>query len=132
MRAPGAPRRNFVSLSTRAQRDPLFAGLAATIRVNQNHADAVDATSIPAGSPLESWASTPLCDTQVLAAGEHARGVQFHPEFKGAVIAGYIDARRERLASAGVDVDERIATAADCPDGARIMANFRRHFVDKG
>ena len=48
------------------------------------------------------------------------------------VIAGYIDARRERLAAAGIDVDERIAHAADCPHGVRIMANFRRHFVDKG
>ena len=37
--------------------------------------------------------------------GERAWGVQFHPEFDGEIVRGYIEARRELIANEGIDLE---------------------------
>src|SRR5262249_60891508 len=96
------------------------AGLPATSRAHfpQEH-ELAPATMV--GAPLATNERTPL---QAVAVGDATRGVQFHPEITGAILAAYVDARRHILGADDVPV-------RDAPDGARVIDNFRRHFVDK-
>jgi len=112
-----------VTLTDAGRRDPLFAGLDPTLAVNLTHEDHVEPHA--ALTPLARNDRTPL---QAVAVGEHVRGVQFHPEFSGAVMKSYIDARRSVLT--GIDPDA--LRAEDCPSGPAVFANFRRAFVARG
>ena len=106
--------------------DRLFAGLPRELRVNMVHQDIVTAELPDRVKPL---GGNELTEVAVLAVGEHVRGVQFHPEVTGPIVRGYIDARRPILS--GLDPDLLISQAGDAPDGVAVLANFRRHFVDK-
>jgi GMP synthase (glutamine-hydrolysing) len=99
--------------------DPLFKGLGPTFSVNATHVDTVVAR--PPGATV--FASSSLEPTAAFAVGS-ARGVQFHPEFDGDIMRGYLDARRELLVGEGFDVDAMIAAATDAPAGAAILVNF--------
>jgi GMP synthase (glutamine-hydrolysing) len=112
-----------VGLTDAGRRDPLFTGLAPTLRVNLTHEDHVE----PGAAELEALAGNAHTPLQAVAAGPHVRGIQFHPEMTGAIIRSYIAARRPVLT--GLDPDALSARAADCPDGIAIFANFRRAFV---
>ena len=56
--------------------------------------------------------------------GEHAWGVQFHPEFDADVMRGYLEGRRERILAEGLDADALRAAVADAPAGPRILRRF--------
>jgi GMP synthase (glutamine-hydrolysing) len=109
-----------ITLTDAGARDPLFAGLPPTFDANFTHEDDIDPASLP-GVALATNAATPV---QAIAVGETTRGVQFHPEFDGAILTSYVGARRELYGPAA-------AAARDTPDGVRVMLNFRRHFVDR-
>jgi GMP synthase (glutamine-hydrolysing) len=111
-----------VDVTDEGRADPLFADLPARLRVNLTHEDHVE----PGGAlrVLATNAHTPI---QAVAAGDHVRGVQFHPEITGAIMKTYIAARRPVLV--GRDPDALIAGARDCPDGLAVIRNFRRAFV---
>lgn len=117
-----------VHLHEAARQDPLFSGLETTLSVNLTHRDMVALPADHAG-PLRVLAHNEATPIQALAAGEHIRGVQFHPEITGAVAQAYIEARRTFLADRNPDA--LIARTTDCPDGVAVMRNFRRHFVDR-
>ncbi len=117
-----------VELHDEGAADPLFQGLGRRLRVNLTHRDMVCPDANRA-TPLRVLAQNDATPIQALAAGEHIRGIQFHPELSGAVARGYIDARRHLLAPH--DPDALIARTDDCPDGLAVMRNFRRHFVDR-
>ena len=119
-----------VDLTDEGRRDPLFDGLPARLRVNQSHRDEV--WELGETRRLASGAHTP---NQSLAAGEHVRGVQFHPEMNGVVIRRLINHRRAILHAdvlqrgRAVTVDGLLAEAADTPDAEKVLQNFARHFV---
>ncbi len=119
-----------VDLTDEGRRDPLFDGLPARLRVNQSHRDEV--WELGETTRLASGAHTP---NQSLAAGEHVRGVQFHPEMNGVVIRRLINHRRAILHAdvlqrgRAVTVDGLLAEAADTPDAEKVLQNFARHFV---
>jgi len=56
--------------------------------------------------------------------GPRAWGVQFHPEFDGDVMRGYIEARLAALSAEGID--PATLEAVDTPDGARVLTTFAR------
>lgn len=112
-------------------RDPLFSGLGPRLRVNLSHRDVVDGAMISPRNGLRALARNGATDAQALAAGDAIRGVQFHPEFDGAVTAAYVRARRDTLTAAGEDPDALLAAAADTPDAVRVFHNFTRHFILK-
>jgi GMP synthase (glutamine-hydrolysing) len=107
--------------------DPLLVGLPRRLRVNLTHRDMVDPATLPPA--VKVLASSEQTAVQVLAVGDHMRGIQFHPEVTGAVARGYIEARRHLLP--GRNVEALVQSTVDCPDGLAVMQNFRRHFVDK-
>jgi GMP synthase (glutamine-hydrolysing) len=123
-----------LELTDEGARDPLFAGMSRRVRVNQSHRDEVG-TLGPTTRLLAAGAHTPH---QAIAIGEHVRGVQFHPEMDAPIIRRIIDHRRliladdaARLRRDGYCVDQLIAGAGDCPDGARVLVNFVEQFVRK-
>jgi GMP synthase (glutamine-hydrolysing) len=111
-----------VELNEAGRRDPLFAGLPARLRVNLTHRDIVDPATCPA--LVRPLASNEAAALQAVAVGTHTWGVQFHPEISGAIMRGYINARRPLLTEH--DCDELHAGAEDCPDAVALLANFRR------
>lgn len=121
-----------VDLTDEGARDPLFAGLAPRIRVNQSHRDEVG-TLGPTTRVLAGSAHTPH---QAIAVGDHVRGVQFHPEMDARVILRIVEHRRRlllddaaRLCRRDFCVDRVLARSGDCPDGERVLVNFVEHFV---
>lgn len=102
----------------RAADDPLFDGAPASFRANMSHCDSV--TRLPPGARV--LARTRLEPHAAVRFGERAWGVQFHPEFDGDVMRGYIAARRDRLAAEGIDAEK--LGAADAPEAARVLRNF--------
>jgi GMP synthase (glutamine-hydrolysing) len=125
-----------IELTDAGARDPLFDGLPPRLHVNQSHQDEVDVASL--GGELVLLAGSAHTETQAIAAGDHVRGVQFHPEMDALVIRRIIAHRRFILADdakarcrAGFCVDERINASSDCPDGERVLRNFVAHFVQR-
>lgn len=115
-----------VELTDEGLQDPLFEGLERTFAVNLSHEDIVDQDSLP--KEIRVLGKNDKTDVQMLAASDHVRGVQFHPEFSGAVLRDYIRARRALLD--GQDADALIARVHDPAAGKKVVQNFRRHFVE--
>jgi GMP synthase (glutamine-hydrolysing) len=109
-----------VQLTQDARRDPLFAGLPEVLHVPVSHRQAVSA--LPHGARLLATAERdPL---HAFAFGERAWGVQFHPEFDADIVRGYIDARRDQLASEGLDAEQLWRRATDTQHGAALLRRF--------
>jgi GMP synthase (glutamine-hydrolysing) len=125
-----------IELTEAGAGDPLFAGLPERPRVNLSHRDIVDATTLSPMNGVTVLAADARDAVQAIAAGPNVRGVQFHPEFDGAILRDYIDERADDLAG---DADERAddhgqpaarrRRAADSPHGERVFGNFLRHWV---
>jgi GMP synthase (glutamine-hydrolysing) len=56
--------------------------------------------------------------------GARTWAVQFHPEFDHEVSRRYIELRRERILSEGLDPDTLIASVRESDHGARLLARF--------
>ena len=100
--------------------DPLFAGLPTHFAVNTCHLDTV--TSLPHGALV--LARSVLDAHQAVRFGERCYGVQFHPEFDGAVMRGYVEAKRDALLAEGRDPARMLDDARDTPEASGILRNF--------
>jgi len=69
-------------------------------------------------------ASTDLDPHSVLVFGPRQWGVQFHPEFDREIMCGYVEARREILASEGLDPTAMIEAARETPELTSVLARF--------
>ena len=105
---------------------------------NFSHRDAIAADTVSPLNGLRILAQSALCETQVIAAGDHIRGVQFHPEFDGAITAAYVQHSYDALASDAArpgscspSPERLLKDARDCPAAERVFHNFLRHFVAK-
>ncbi len=128
-----------VTLSAAGRDDPLFRDLPAEFPVNLVHRDAIDPDTVSPAGGLTVLAANARTPVQAIAAGPVVRGVQFHPEFDGAVTRAYVDARADALTAdarargAEQELPEQLrARVADCPHGAAVIANFVRHWVAEG
>ncbi|WP_022882755.1 type 1 glutamine amidotransferase [Gryllotalpicola ginsengisoli] len=106
----GRPERGSttIGLTDAASDDPLFAGLPRTVRMIENHEDSI--TALPAGAVL--LASSRDHPHQAFRVGEHAWGLQFHPEVAAAELARWNAAE---LAAGGLDLD-RLRREADAAE----------------
>jgi GMP synthase (glutamine-hydrolysing) len=98
--------------------DPLFEGAPTPLLANMSHRDS--ATTLPPGARV--LARTKLEPNAAVRFLPRAWGVQFHPEFDGDVMRGYIDARRRVLAEEGIDADG--LGASDAPGAAGLLRRF--------
>jgi len=120
-----------VELSDRGRRDPLFADLGPTLSANQAHRDEIAPATI--GSGLEVLAGNQRSPVQAIALGDSIRGVQFHPEFTGEVMASYLALRRDDLRA---DAEQRglpgnfdDLPCATSSEAEHVFGNFIRHFA---
>jgi GMP synthase (glutamine-hydrolysing) len=123
-----------VELAGGGARDPLLAGLPERFEVNLSHQDVVAPGTLP--PPVRVLAGNRRAPVQVIAAGDATRGVQFHPEFDGAIVRSYLHCRYPELEAdaearaAPHDHPERLLERArDCPHGEQVFANFVREFA---
>jgi GMP synthase (glutamine-hydrolysing) len=100
--------------------DPLLGGLRAPFLANMSHRDSV--TRLPTGARV--LGRTALEPHAVVRFAPRAWGVQFHPEFDGEVMRGYIDARKSQLGAEGIDPDS--LEARDAPDARSVLQTFAR------
>jgi GMP synthase (glutamine-hydrolysing) len=123
-------------VEVRVADDPLFAGLPERFEVNLSHRDIVDAGTLSERNGIRVLAGNPKAAVQALAAGPHVRGIQFHPEFTGAVTRTYLRRRRQILSddatarNAPEDHPDRLTeTTRDTPVAEELFHNFFRNFV---
>lgn len=109
-----------VELSAAAHSDELFGDLPSPLLVHTTHSQSV--VELPQEGTL--LASNDHDPHQAFSVGDHAWGVQFHPEFDADIIRGYLRARRSDIEGEGIDVDARIAETRDDPSSAKILARF--------
>lgn len=100
--------------------DPLLPRGATSLAGNLWHDDTV--VRPPTGAV--SLARTDRDGCQLLRFAPRAWGAQFHPEFDGAVLRAYLDAKREELLAGGHDLAALSATARDTPDAAAVLQRF--------
>jgi GMP synthase (glutamine-hydrolysing) len=108
--------------------DPIFDGIPREFPAQATHVDT--AARLPPGSVA--LARSSLDDHQVIRFSEVCYGVQFHPEFDADVIAGYLEMRREILATEGLDADALLARVRDASLASRTLHNFVRHVAPRG
>jgi GMP synthase (glutamine-hydrolysing) len=108
--------------SADAHEEPLLRGLPPEFTVNASHVDSV--VRLPDGARvLGKTAKEPL---SAFAVRPCAWGVQFHPEFDGDVVRGYVKARATAMRSEGLSPDAALERAADAPHGREVLRNFLR------
>ena len=105
--------------------DPLFDGLPARFAANVTHIDTV--VRLPPGAV--GLARSPLEDYHAIRFTPSCYRVQFHPEIDAEVMRGYVDTRREILASEGFDVEAMLAAIEEGDPGRRTLQNFVRQFL---
>ncbi len=117
--APGAGEHGShqVTLTEKGKVDPLFANMPSGFDAQLSHHDQVDPDAVAYGNGLAVLASSALCPVQALAAGDHIRGVQFHPEFSQEIMQSYLDPRAPAPAS------------RSCEHAATIFQNWVDHWV---
>jgi GMP synthase (glutamine-hydrolysing) len=103
--------------------DPLLAGLPRSFTANHSHVDSV--VTLPPGAVT--LASTSLEPNAMYAVGATTKCVQFHPEFDGDSMRGYVEARAHLIDAEGLDSREILARAVDAPHGAETLRNFLRY-----
>ncbi len=112
--------------SVGGSRDPLLEGVPTRFAVNVSHRDHV-ALAPPGVTPLITAEHDALHGFAI----RNARTVQFHPEFRGEIVKGYIEARREILRGEGLDPEALHAAATDAPNATRVLKNFVTHLIPK-
>lgn len=115
-----------VELTAAGRRDPLFAGLATPLLVQQNHEDHVLAPP-PGAEVLAHNACSPV---QAFAHGPNLRAVQFHPEYDAQrnralclESRGALEAARSGLA------EDALASIRETLAAERVLANWVRAYV---
>ncbi|MDQ7972223.1 MAG: glutamine amidotransferase [Rhodocyclaceae bacterium] len=105
-----------VDLLPAAADDPLFAGLPDRFAAHVVHRQS--ALQLPAGAVR--LASNAWEPNQAFRVGEHAWGVQFHPEFDDDAMRGYVDA----LAPGQADAPALRAQVRPTPEAASLLRRF--------
>ena len=103
-----------------AARDPLLAVFGAAGPAHVTHVESV--LALPARA--RGLAESDLDPVQAFAFGEHAWGVQFHPEFDADVVRAYLLERAEKVRAEGLDPAALLAAIREAPGGPRILRRF--------
>lgn len=98
--------------------DELFEGCPSPLSANMSHRDS--AVRLPAEARV--LARSGLEPHAAVRFAPRAWGVQFHPEFDGDVMRGYIEARENVLTAEGID--PRSLKGEDAPAAAALLGRF--------
>lgn len=103
----------------------LFANAPESFLANTTHMESV--VRLPPGAQV--LASSDLEPTQAFVVGKSVACVQFHPEFDGAAMRAYVEARSNLIEAEGRDPAPIVSAATDTPVAAETLRNFVRHYV---
>lgn len=112
-----------INLHAQAQADPLFNGLPARFPAQATHLQSV--LTPPPGAAVLAHNGHEAC--HAFRWGDHAWGVQFHPEFSTRHMRGYIRARHEALAAEGCCSRALVRRVSAAPQARKILRRFVRH-----
>ncbi|MBS3958470.1 MAG: glutamine amidotransferase [Xanthomonadaceae bacterium] len=112
-----------IELHGSARADPLFAALPERFAAQATHQQSV--TRPPSGAVV--LARSVLDGCQAFRHGEHAWGLQFHPEFGVVHMRGYIHARREALRREGHCHARMLESVRPAPVARSVLRRFVRH-----
>jgi GMP synthase (glutamine-hydrolysing) len=110
---------------TRRVDDPLFAETPSAFDTNATHLDSV--VAVPKGAVSLAFSDDEA--HHALRFAENVYGVQFHPEFDGDILRGYLEARRAACEAEGIDVAAKLSAARDTPHGRALLPAFVRRFA---
>jgi GMP synthase (glutamine-hydrolysing) len=112
-----------------ADSDPILENLPTTFTANATHVDAV--VTLPPNAKV--LAETSLDPNAIYVIGDTAaKCVQFHPEFDGDSMRGYVEARAHLITAEGLDADAIHRRTVDTPQGADTLRNFLRFVRNRG
>jgi GMP synthase (glutamine-hydrolysing) len=100
--------------------DPLFLSVPSPFLAHATHAQSV--LELPPGAMH--LAMNDFEHIHAFRLGEHAWGVQFHPEFDARIMRAYIDALAEQITALGRDTESLRSEVADTPVAAGILRRF--------
>lgn len=109
-----------IELTDRGVGDPLLSVLPTEFDAQLSHSQSV--IHLPKGARL--LASSEMEPHQGFTWGEHAWGIQFHPEFDATVIPHFIEYYRETLEEQGRDVAALLEAVHAAPESAAVLKRF--------
>lgn len=112
-----------LELHPQAGDDPLFAGLPARFPAQATHLQSV--LRVPPGATVLAQSVQDAC--HAFRWRDHVWGVQFHPEFSGAHMRGYVHARRDALAREDRCARQLSRKITAAPHARRVLRRFVRH-----
>jgi GMP synthase (glutamine-hydrolysing) len=112
-----------LELHPHAEEDPLFRGLPAQFPAQATHLQSV--LRVPDDALV--LARSPQDEVHAFRWRDHVWGVQFHPEFSGTHMRGYVRARLDALAKEGRCARQVSRSITAAPHARRVLRRFVRH-----
>ena len=100
--------------------DPLLGNLPIHYSSQTSHSESV--LELPPNA--QRLATSPLDDNFAIRFSENAWGVQYHPEFTGAVMSEYIKYRADAISAEGLDADQLLSKVSDTEVARSVLKIF--------
>ena len=107
-------------IDNKTKKDLLLGHLPATFAAQTSHSESV--LELPDGA--QRLAVSPLDQNFAVRFAENAWGVQFHPEFSGAVTADYIRYRSEALRKERLDPEALLQKTTETREAKTVLRQF--------
>lgn len=108
------------SLLDSAKDDDLLGQLPSQFTSQTSHSEVV--LELPEGAVR--LATSPLDNNFAIRFSDKVWGVQFHPEFSGAVMSAYITFRQDAIRAEGLNPDQMLATTTDTDMARSVLKRF--------
>lgn len=103
--------------------DPLFAKAPPSFTAQASHLQSV--LKAPEGAVVLAKSEADGC--HAFRWRNHVWGLQFHPEFSGTMMRGYVEARKEALAEEGICHKALSRSVSATPHARQVLRRFVRH-----
>ena len=110
-----------------AAEDPLFSALPREFWAHTTHSQTV--LQLP--PQAIALAKNDFEPHHAFRVGPCAWGVQFHPEYTGAIMGAYIEEQATQLSAAGQSVETLLAAVRETPAAAELFRRFTRYAAER-
>lgn len=116
-----------VTLFDSAETDPLFRQMPRQFLAQLTHKQSV--LELPSGAVL--LGQSDFEPHQAFRVGNHAWGVQFHPEFTDQVMKAYLEVQYPDLEQEGLDAASLLSSVHPAPEASRLLTLFAHYVTAK-
>ncbi|WP_231373425.1 glutamine amidotransferase [Thioalkalivibrio sp. ALE19] len=109
-----------ITLDDAASTDPVFRGLPRRFPAQVSHSQSV--LTLPPGAVRLGWSD--MDEHQGFRFGEHAWGLQFHPEFDQEIVPHYVEYYRQELTRQQLGADALLQDVTATPESVRVLQQF--------